>query len=210
MSRTEAPPFDRGATYYNGGTIDANNLGGLNLEGKIWEFEDVDYSLGTVGAKAARSGRLIKCMCVRNVSGINLLPKRLAQLQTTGADGRYALGRVAGYATTGGQRSYPIDEFLPAAGVPNNDLFWLVVEGPAMVITDLAGAANNVISVGSFVDALTAATSQATTAGRVAPVDFSGVAATFVQVALGRVGMALSAVTTGNTNANLLVEVGKW
>jgi hypothetical protein len=210
MARNENPPFSRGETFYNGGTIDANNLGGLQMEGAIWEFEDVDYSSASVGAKKTRTNRRVKCMVARNVSGINLLPKRLVNLQTSGTDGRFYCGRVDGYASVGGQRAYPIDEFLPTAGVPNNDLFWVVVEGPAMTITDLAGGASNFISVGSFVDALTAVTSQATTAGRVHPVDFSGTAATFILEAFGRVGVALSAVTTGNTNANLLVEVGKW
>ena len=205
MPRTESPPFGRGETFYNGGTIDSNNLGGAQFEGKIWEFEDIDYSLGKTGSKVSRSNRVVKCMCVRNVSGISLLPKRLAGLQTGGTDGRYALGRTDGYTAATGQRGYPIDEFLPSTGVPNNDLFWLVVDGPSKVLTDLAGGANNLISVGSFVDALTAATSQATTAGRVEPI-----AATSLSYNLNRIGMALSAVTTGNTNADLLVEVSRW
>lgn len=204
MARTENPPFERGMTFYNGGTIDANNLGGVQHEGKIWEFEDLDYSNTSVGAKKQRSGRMVKCMCVRNVSGIALLPKRLAGIYTAGADGKYALGRVAGYTTTTNERGYPIDEFLPAAGVPANDLFWVVVEGPAMCITDLAAGAGNVINVGSYVDALTAATSQCTTAGRVEII--ANVTASMPL----RVGMALSAVSTTNTNADLLIEVGHW
>lgn len=199
------PPFARGSTYYNGTTIDTANLGGVNHEGKVWEFEDVDYSTASTGIRQIRSNRRIKCMCVRNVSGIALLPKRLANLQITGTDGKYALGRADGYTTLTGQRGYPIDEYLPAAGVPANDLFWVVVEGPALIKTDLAAGANNVFTVGLYVAALTAVTSQATTAGRIAPIDFSALTSAAL-----RVGMALSAATTANSNGDLLVEVGKW
>lgn len=204
MPRTENPPFARGETFYQGRTIDTNDLGGLQHEGKVWEFEDIDLSVGTVGAKPARTNRTVKCLCVRNVSGIALLPKRLVVFQTAGTDGRYAAGRVAGYTSVTNQRGYPVDEWLPAAGVPNNDLFWIVIEGPSLCITDLAPGAGNLISVGSFVDALTAATSGATTAGRVE------IIANLTSSAAFRVGMALSATTTGNTNADILVDVGKW
>lgn len=210
MARTENPPFSRGETFYNGGTIDSNNLGGVQHEGKIWEFEDIDLTPGSVGSKKTRSGREVKCMCVRNVSGINLLPKRCVNLQTGGTDGKFYLGRVDGYSTTTAQRAYPIDEFLPSAGVPNNDLFWVVVEGPAKVLTDLAGGANNVVNVGGVVCALTAVTSQSTTAGRVQPQDLSGATTALGNQVQNKIGVSLSAVTTGNTNADLLVEVGKW
>ena len=52
MARNENPPFPLGETYYNGGTIDANNLGGVHLEGQVWEFDDLDYTAS--GAKRPR------------------------------------------------------------------------------------------------------------------------------------------------------------
>ena len=209
MARKENPPFPRGETFYNGGTIDSNNLGGAQLEGHIWEFEDIDLSSGA-GGKKTRSNRRVVCMCVRNVSGIALLPKRLANLQTGGTDGRYMLGRADGYATTTAAMGYPIDEWLPAAGVPNNDLFWLVIDGPATVKSDLAGGANNVINVGTALVSLTAATSQATTAGRVAPQDLTGATALLGNQLQNKVGFALSAATTANTDADILVDVRAW
>lgn len=210
MARMESPPFSRGETFYNGATIDSNNLGGLNLEGMIWVFEDEDLTPGNVGAKVIRTGRPVKCMVCRNISGIALLPKRLVNLSTTQTDGRQYLGRVDGYSNATAQRAYPIDEYLPSAGVPNNDLFWVVIEGPAKVLTDLAGGANNVISVGQVVCALTAVTSQATTAGRVQPQDLSGATTALGNQIMNKIGVSLSAVTTANTNSDLLVEVGKW
>ena len=211
MARNENPPFGRGETFYNGGYIDSNNLGGLQMEGAIWEFEDVDYTPGKVGAKPARTNRRVKCMIVRNVSGITLLPKRLVTFQNAGVDGRYRAGRVDGYVTTTAQRGYPVDEYLSATnGVPNNDLFWVVIEGPSKVLTALDGGADNVFNVGDIAVGLTAATSGATTAGRVYPQDLTGATALLGNQVQNKVGYALSAVTTGNTGADLLVDVCHW
>jgi hypothetical protein len=205
MARYESPPFDRGATFYNGATIDSNNLGGIQHEGKEWEFEDLDLS--TVGAKAARTNRMVRCRVCRNVAAVALLPKRLASFKVGNP------GRVDGYATTTAQAFLGVvDEWLPAAGVPVNDLFWMVVEGPSQMLTDLAGGANNLIPLDTILVGLTAVTSGATTAGRVAPQDLSGVTTALgsqIQNALGR---ALTAATTANTNTSILVEIfaRKW
>lgn len=207
MARNEAPPFGRGETFYNGGTIDSSNLGGVNLEGMVWEFEDVDYSSTSPGAKPARSGRKVKCMCVRNVGAAALLPKRLVTLQQSAGA---ILGRVDGYARLTADRCFPVDEFLPAAGVPVNDLFWLVIEGPALCLPDLAGGANNLIPVGTMLVSLTAATSGATTAGRVAPQDLTGATAVLGVQVQNRIGVAVTGRTTANTTSSILVDVGKW
>ena len=67
---------------------------------------------------------------VRNVSGQALKPKRLVryQLATTGIN---LETRVDGYtiAVTDVPAGM-VDEFLPPAGVANNDLFYIVIEGP--------------------------------------------------------------------------------
>lgn len=206
MARDENPPFLPGETYFGGATISADDVTATKyLEGKEWVSEDLDYSVQ--GAKALRSGKLVRRRCVRNNSGIALLPKRLAQLEATAGD--YG-GRVDGYADVTSERAYPIDEFLPTAGVPDDDLFWIVVEGPATCLTDLAGGANNVLNVGEAVVALTAATSQATTAGRVRPIDLNVATTALGDAIRHTIGRALSAKTTANTNADVLVDVGKW
>lgn len=211
MARQENPPFPRGETFYNGGTIDPTNLGGGQMIGKEWVFEDIDLSGGTVGAKPNRSNRYIKARIVRNVSGINLLPKRLANLAATQTDGRHFGDEVDGYSDVSAARcGGVIDEWLPAAGVPTNDLFWLVTAGPTQVLTDLAGAATNVFNVGTNVVALTAATSQATTAGRVYPQDLTGATSLLGNQVMNVIGTALSAATTANTNAGILIELKDW
>jgi hypothetical protein len=207
MARDEAPPFERGATFYNGSVIDPNNLGGFQHEGKIWVFEDLVINAG-VGAKPQRTNRPVRCMVVRNVSAGVILPKRLCKLQKSGA---FFFGRVDGYSRLDADDNmFPADEFLPVAGVPINDLFWVVIDGPALVLTDLAGAANNVFNTGDPVVAMTAATSGATTAGRVKPQDLTGATAVLGGNVQNRLGFAITARTTGNTNADLLIDVRKW
>lgn len=193
-------PFDRGQTAQSGAeTIDANVL--ANLEGQEYTVEDVDPATGIV-----RSGIPVTLRVVRNTSGGALLPKRLGRFSTAQAYGTAVDGYVNATAGVG----YPIDEYLPATGVANNDLFYVVIKGPAIFLTDLAGGASNVFNVGDRVVGLTAATSGATTAGRVAPQDLTGATAPLANQIQNRLGFAMSAKTTGNTNADLLVNVGKW
>ena len=209
MARDDSPPFGRGQTFYDGASIDSNNLGGAQHEGKIWVFEDLDYT--NSGAKPQRSNRPVKCMCVRNVGAAAMLPKRLATLKRSGLN---FLGQVDGYGDiTAEANAFPIDEWLPAAGVPVNDLFWIVIEGPAMCLTPIGtGEFNGNIANGQNLVALTAATSGATTAGRVACENITGSSAatdyTFLSdQILNRIGQAISARTTGETNSAILINV---
>jgi len=204
MARNENPPFSRGETFYNGATIDSNDLGGTHLEGKEWVFEDVNPHTGV-----ARTNKYVTVRVMRNSSGIALLPKRIGacEIDATTPDewGR----RVAGYTTTTAAHGKPIDEYLPAAGVPANDLFYIVMDGPAVVLTSLSDLSADV-AAGDWLVAITAATSQATTAGRVALQDLTGATANLAVQIMNRIGRALSAKTTQNTNADLLLEVGHW
>ena len=213
MGRVNDLPFDRGSTFYAGGTINSNDLGGVQFEGLEKWIEDIDFSPGG-GAKTARSGRLVKMRCVRNMSAAPILPKQLVQLDKTNP------GRVTGTCDTTGQKCFPADEYLPAAGVPQYDLFWIVVNGPAMCKTPFTGAAfaGADISAG---DPLTSVSSNAgstatgTTAaiGRVATINPNAATDSTqtenaINLAYRILGSALSAKTTGNTNADILVDVG--
>ena len=205
MARNENPPFDRGSSYYNNfASSTGSTTDGVQLEGKEWMFEDFNPA-----TKTLRSNQYVKCRVVRNTSAGVLLPSRLANLAVApNSNGAFG-GQVDGYATTLAQRAYPIDEFLPAGGVQVNDLFWIVTEGPAMVLTDLA-ALTGVISIGSKVVAQTAVTSGATTAGRVLLQDLTGATAPLANQAQNYVGHAMTAATTSQTNASILVNVGHW
>ena len=78
-----------------------------------------------------------------------------------------------------------------------------------MILTSVADMSADV-AAGGWVVALTAATSGATTAGRVAPQVLTGATAALAAMVQNRIGRALTAKTTANTNADMLVLVGKW
>jgi hypothetical protein len=211
MSRDNSPPFERGDTYHNGGTIDLNNLAGVNLEGMERNFEYVTVNAAAGAKPSPQNGRMVTCRCVRNNSGVTLYAKRLVQLDPTNP------GRVSGYANNSGQYCYPVDEFVPAAGVPAGDLFWIVVKGPALCLTEMVGsrfvadiAAGDILQSGTTT---TGTTASGTTAvpGRVNT--FATAAATtntgtdLINFNSNKIGRAMSAKTTAQTNADILVDI---
>lgn len=216
MSTKENPPFARGTTSSSGiGTPGSTD--NQQWEGTVWEFEDVNWA--TAGVKPSRSGRTVKCMVVRNASGIALLPKRLVKFKKSGGNPLQFCGQVDGYVSDNGGRGYPVDEFLPAAGVSNNDLFYIVIDGPAMCLMPLGPSEvaqdNTDIAIGAIIIGLSAATSQATSAGRVrvqnvtfSPGDTTGT--TMANQIQFRIGYALSARVTTATNADVFVDIARW
>lgn len=201
MFKSDSLPFERGQTASTGlSSVDATVLD--NLEGHEFVVEDVNPATGVV-----RTSRPVRLRLVRNKAGFALLPKRLVSFRASA--GVYG-SHVDGYADTTAEHSVPVDEYLPSTGVADNDLFYVVIEGPALCLTDLAGGANNLFSAGDNLVALTAATSGATTAGRVAPQDLTGATSTLALQVQNRIGRALTAKTTGNTNADVLIDRGSW
>lgn len=187
MSKRDLLPFDRGTS----------GTGHGNYAGEQFDHVPFDPSAGAVAS--ARTGGDVTLLCVKNSSGITLEPKRLVKFK----DGTNYT-EVDGYATTTGK--YPVavvDEFC-TGGVPNADYFFVVIGGPTLMLTDLAGADNNVISEGDPLIALTAATSQATTSGRVYTLPGAGASTHLGTNLLGVFAYALSAKTTANTNADIL------
>lgn len=191
MSLDVSAPFPRGKTF---GTTLATD--GVQWEGYEKYFMDYDYSQA-VGPIPIRSNRMVLCRVMRNAAATALEPKRLVSLKA----GTYNK-HVDGYADVFAERAVVVDEFLPSAGVPVNDLFWAVVEGPSLISTSLAADAGNVITEGQLLVAATAATSGATTSGRIRSPDYTGANST--GSALGdqlanAIGRAMSARTTANT-----------
>jgi len=130
------PWFARGQTL--GVTSTADGLGIIGTE--RW-FRDVNPATGVVNSNVP-----VKCVAMRNTSGAALLPKVLAK-----AEAAAILTGVDGDATADSPVVGVVDEYLPAAGVAANDIFWLVVSGPAVAVS--SGA----ISQGAFVGATTGA-----------------------------------------------------
>ncbi len=219
MARNENPPFSRGETLYAGNTIDTNDLMGVDLVGKEWLFEDRNANTGF-----SRTNQFVKCRVVRNDAAFAILPKRLAIFsKDAGEYGTHIDGMNAFQPATfvngvaaAGTPGFPVDEYLPAAGVTTNDCCWLVMEGPAVCITSLANM-SRAITVGERISGQTAATTNSTTAGRIQPEPLlnaatSGVTETSAQfdVARNQIGRALTAKTANETNDDVLVNICKW
>lgn len=192
------------------GTDDDGNLINKDKLGQIFEIPANNFGPGNFsdGSKKRLTGRSIIAVLVRNESGAALLPKRLVRFTRTAG---YSLCEsVDGYADTLAEKCVAIvDPDLPSAGVADDDIFWAILKGPTTILTPMAGAGfNGDISVGSQLVAATSTTTGATTAGRVSNVTMNattGITDAF-NMAANIVGKALSAKTTGNTNADLLVD----
>jgi hypothetical protein len=195
-------PQKLGATFYGrAGTIPSSSAdyGGIHLEGGIRVFR-----VKTLSDRTVLFGQYdLTALLVRNTSAGNLTPGR----GVTWAAGFYKR-RVDGYSrTTAVAVAGFVDPYLPSVGVRAGDLFWLCVKGPALIKTDLAGGANNLLPEGTVLVALTGATSGATTAGRIAPQDLTGATAVLGAQLQNKVGTAMSARTTANTNVDILVDL---
>ena len=189
MSLLIDPPFALGQTL----GVSSND------DGKSWvgvakQFPDVDPTTGKV-----RSGRVKVCVAVRNASGAALLPKRVVRF-AVGTAGTAVFSHVDGYsAVTNEERVGVVDEFLPAAGVADKDVFWVTVSGPTEVAVALSGSD---VAVGNRLSCITAVTSGATTAGRVTVSPLSAATTGAGDNGLGVIGRACSVGAT--TGANVL------
>lgn len=151
MSLYVDPPFSLGQT------LGVTSADGAAWEGTVKVFPDVNPRTGVV-----RSGRLKKCVAVRNSSGATLFAKRAVTF--TAGSARAVAGYVyedgrAGKATAG-----IVDEYLPAAGVANGDIFWVTVDGPTEILVNVATEPGQHI-VGATINSVTAATSSGNTGG---------------------------------------------
>jgi hypothetical protein len=193
--RLGAPPFPLGETWYGiGGT--PVNADTHEILGKEWVFEDPIFR-----------NKFRRMRCVRNVSGINLLPKMAVTYKTSAANDPCGFEtEVDGYSAVTATRVVLVDDRLPAAGVANNDVFWVCVEGEHLGITAKGGL--NSILVGDFLESITAAASTfSTTAGRLQLQDLTGATAVLGVQILNTVGHAMTAQTTNNTDTDIRVNV---
>lgn len=196
MSRDGVNFFPRG-TYDDTGASD-------HLLGREMVIEDIDFGQAG-GVKPTRSGNMVRLRLVKNSSGMTLLPKRVVRLKTP------AGGEVDGYGYRPGDRCYPIDEFLPATGVPDGGNFYIVVEGPATCYTDSVDSAANIFVAGDLVTAATNAATTSVTAGRVGKAAITGATEPLALNLLNYVGRACTAYAASTAkDSDLLVNVGKW
>lgn len=124
------PPFDLGETLK--GTDDDGNLINGHWEGAIYHFPDVDRTPSPRGGgKNRRSGQMIKAICVRNTkAGALTAAKKCLKIDLTPSDTRKLMGSVDGQCSAVNQVGGVGDNEL-TGDVPQNDLFWLIIGGPA-------------------------------------------------------------------------------
>lgn len=189
---------NRGFTYH-GGTPDTVGKT-IGIEGHPVQFKN--HFRDGAGMQQIRSNRYTHAVLVRNTSGVNLLPGRHVKWQA-GFRGR----RVDGYThTTAQEVAGVVDDQLPAGGVAPNDLFWLLRKGPALIKTPINGGAANVFAEGDVLIALTAASSQANTAGRPGKLDTAVTTSTGAAI-INRFARVMSAMTTAQTDSSMLVDL---
>jgi hypothetical protein len=205
----ESPPFVRGGTFYSGGTISTpvsgDYLGGYNYEGMEFEYEDSQLPNGGYG-----TGLNVRVRVVRNSTGGPVLPGQLVTLN--------AVQRVLDLATvlpgtnadsiarTTASHAFPADEFLPTAGVPNGDLFYVVVAGPCLVKSAATGTPT--VSVDGKMVGGTMAGTTSVDAGGVVVQDTSGATTALANQIQNAIGRAMSALTSGQTSTPVLVNIG--
>jgi hypothetical protein len=121
----------RGETGYGGETIDSNNLLFGDQIGGVRAFPDINPSTGVVN-----SGLETVAMLCRNKIGSALLPGQAVLLSAT------VIGETGATVTQTGTPNVffgIVDEYLPSAGVPANDIFWLVLRGPTTPLITTSG-----------------------------------------------------------------------
>lgn len=189
-------PFPRGETFFGSTTPDSADANALALMGRVYEVIDKPVKSGR-----AATGRTIRLICLRNEAAVALESKRLAIFKA----GKEGLA-VDGYARLEDALCVAIDDEYGSNTVAVNDLFYAVLSGPCLVLTNLAADATNVIGVADFVSAATAVTSGSTTAGRIQLNALTGkTAADLAKANRNILGQAGTARTTGNTNSATLV-----
>lgn len=122
---TADPGFSRGQVL---GILwkayDAESGDGSHILGVRKVFRDENPTTG-----ALNSNRTVECIAVKNTSGSALLPGQVAKFKNDAL-----LTEVDGLAVAATTMMGIVDEYLPAAGVPNGEVFWLVVRGPSTVV----------------------------------------------------------------------------
>jgi hypothetical protein len=192
-------PFPRGRSHYQGQTISSADLPSVHLEGQKHCFRNVDPT----NKQGARDDDVVHARIVRNSSAVALTAGFAVTWQAL-----FRNRRVDGYArTTTAEIAGIVDDWIGSGGVQVNDLFYCIYDGQTLVKTPMAGSEfGGDWSEGDFVGALTAATSGATTAGRMARFN-AAVTTHLASAILNKVGRVMSAKTTANTNANCLIDV---
>ena len=193
-------------------TIDTDNYAGINLEGSERECYDFDPTDLT----KLRSDNSRQATLMRNVSGVTVY----ASMTVSGLEGSENK-RFDGFTETLGARSVGvIVDLLQSSGCRHGDMCWVITDGPNLCFT--ANTEGDEYSIGDIIYAQTAASSTANTVGGTTADDGGKVAGwpaaltfsdsqttdgTMGSILANKLGRALSASTTAETNTLKLVDL---
>lgn len=121
---TADPPFARGHTLGEGVKVYPPEFGNRWV-GAEKVFTDVHAQSGDWLTNSA-----VRCVAIRNKTGDVLQAGQVVS---------YLLGETEALAAAGDALTAVVDEYLPPAGVKEDDVFWGVISGPTTV--DCAAAA---------------------------------------------------------------------
>lgn len=130
------PQFGRGQTLGGGVASGMDSTFGSNVAGFEKAFLDANPQTGVAGVP----NRYVRCIALRNETGSALTKGQLVKYRTVSA--------LSLAATTDYQVAV-VDEYLPSAGVPVNDVFWAVIQGPTSVVTAATPAVGTKLGVGT-------------------------------------------------------------
>ena len=135
MSRSNKIPFPRGRAAFQGDTttLVADTAAMAHLEGQIVYLTDTAVAT----PEKRRSNNDVVAKVVRNDSG-GVLYAGEACKWSTGYFGTRVVESSAQWNAVCGF----VDDHIPAGGVQDNDLFYLIIEGPAVVATKASGTAH--------------------------------------------------------------------
>jgi hypothetical protein len=146
-----------------------------------------DYDPRTNNAGVFLSNRAVSCIAVRNTSGAALLPGQVVRFKKTAI-----LTEVDSVAASIADAPLGVvDEYLPATGVVNNDVFWLVVSGPTAIKTAATLAPGALVGVGAGGQAVAGAAG--TSVGVAISATANGAVRTLVNAAAGHSAAPASA-----------------
>lgn len=191
MGRDEAPFLERGETWYNGRTIDANDLGGESILGREWDFENYDPATGVT-----RSGTRVRVRACRNLSGGVLYGKQFV---------KFAAGDPTGIvaATDATDQAFVLDEYLPEGGLADDDIGLVVIKGHSVVQSPHTAVATTVVALGDWVIPIAAS--------RYGKADFNLATVPLADVVNNKAARALSAIAASTSiDTDLPVMVGGW
>ena len=175
-------------------------VGNSTWEGRERTFKNED----SANPGSFRDGSEVICRLVRNRSGIALKGKRPVV---------YVPGsrtELDGYASVASESVAGImDEFLPSAGLRDDDWGWITVKGQTLYTSQETSNGENSWAIDDFLVASAHGTTSGSTGGHLKNFTLDGKTVSDTAL-LNKVGRAMVANTSSDTATDRLIDVDVW